>query len=172
MPRSSVPSPFVTYVEATALGFATGLRSLTPFALLSLVAYRQPTMWSDRFGSQVPWRLLGSPNVRTGLELSAVGELVGDKLPFAFSRASPPGLAQRCINGALAGATRSLLDGRSAWPGGALGALAAAGGAALGYRYRTTVPGRTGVPDAIWAVAEDLVAIGLSVWSLRRFLRS
>src|ERR1700738_4125256 len=74
------------YRRATWLGFVTGLRSMTPDALLA---------WT----SEHP-----SPPLRGITGFLAVGEIIGDKLPLTPSRLDSRPFFGRLAFGALAGA--------------------------------------------------------------------
>lgn len=134
-----------TLKHASWLGIVAGLRSMTPLAALT---------WTDHDAAR--W-------LRTLTAVLAVGELVGDKLPFTPSRLKGGALIARLAIGATAGA---LLCKRAQQPpldGAIHGALGAALGSVAGYTYRTIMPDITGVPDVIWAIGEDAIALGLSV---------
>jgi uncharacterized membrane protein len=134
-----------TLRHASWLGIVAGLRSLTPFAALT---------WTDH--NAAPW-------LRTLTAFLAVGELVGDKLPFTPSRLKGGALIARLAIGATAGA---LLCKRAQQPplkGAVHGAFGAALGSVAGYTYRTVMSEVTDVPDLIWAIGEDAIALGLSV---------
>ena len=83
-----------------------------------------------------------------------MGELVFDKLPTTHSRLLPPGLVGRVTAAAIGSA---VLGRRTGHPllSGALGALAAVGGAVVGYSLRQRAQLDTGTPDLPWALAED-----------------
>lgn len=119
--------------DAAYLGAAAGLRAFTPAAALALTGR------------------LGDGRARRVLPLLAVGELIGDKLPFVPARTSPPALAARATVGALGG---GLLGGARAAAAGAAVAVVAAYG---GQHTRQWLGRRTGRPDAQLAVAEDLL---------------
>lgn len=135
-------SPTPQAVAAAAgLGAAAGLRSATPLAVLQL-----------RRGL-IPW-----PQGWFVVAAAAI-ELIVDKLPAAPNRTSPVGLLGRMGSAAWAGAT-------VAGPVGAGVAAVAAVGAAFAGRYtRAFLAGRTGLPDGVFATAEDLVAASLATAS-------
>jgi uncharacterized membrane protein len=91
--------------------------------------------------------------------LLAAGECVGDKLPIAPSRLSPPALAWRLIAGGSCGvviAERNAGEGRFGFAAGAAGALAAA---YIGYQLRRYLTKKVGLPDFPVALAEDGIAV-------------
>lgn len=134
------PSP-ESVAAAAGLGAAAGLRSMTPLAVLQL-----------RRGL-LPWPQ-GSLLVAAG-----AGELIVDKLPPAPNRTSPVSLLGRLAGAGWAGATVA----------GPIGAVVAAGtavGAAFaGMHARAFLVRRSGLPDGVFATAEDLVAVSLATAS-------
>ncbi len=124
--------------RAFGIGAVSGLRSFTaPAAILATGA----NPWAGLF----TWL--------------AAGECVGDKLPIAPSRLSPPALAWRLISGASCGvviAERNEMQGRVGFVAGAVGALAAA---YAGYALRRYLTKRVGLPDFPVALAEDGIAV-------------
>lgn len=135
-------SPTPQAVAAAAgLGAAAGLRAGTPLAVLQL--RRGLLRWP------LGWLLLAS----------GAGELVVDKLPAAGSRTSPPALLGRIASAAWAGAT-------VAGPVGAgVAAVAAVSSAFAGMHLRRLLGRGTGLPDGVFATAEDLVAVALATSS-------
>lgn len=102
--------------------------------------------------------------------LAAAGELVGDMLPVAPSRLRPGPLGGRLVIGGLAGVTVAREEGGPAWLGAALGAAGALAGAFGGFTARRTLVRATRLPDPVWAVTEDALAISLGVLALRPYL--
>ena len=151
--RSSFLPGAVT--RAAMLGFTAGLRSQMPLALLA------------RNADQAGPAFLNRRRIRAGLYLSAAGELVGDKLPMVPSRLSSGPLFGRLMSGSICG---GLLARRLAAPA-ASGVFAGAAGALVGsyagYHARTWLDSATGLPDPVWAVLEDGVAITLGVFATR-----
>ncbi|GAC1374739.1 MAG: membrane protein [Ktedonobacteraceae bacterium] len=141
MPEANVDLVRDTYRRATWLGFATGLRSMTPNALLA---------WT----SEQP-----SPLLRGITAFLAVGESIGDKLPLTPSRLNSGPFFGRLAFGALAGALVSQRFNQDQWQGAIRGALGAAAGSFIGYSYRSLLSQGLGVPDFVGAIVEDGVAI-------------
>ncbi len=158
-----------TYARIAALGFVAGLRSMMPFAILSR-AYETDGAAYDALPS--PLRLLDSGATRGLTAVAAAGEVVGDKLPMVPSRLQPGPLGGRVIVGALAGATLSHRTPVALAVGAMLGAATAGAGSAAGYYARKALGEATGVPDLVWAVLEDGVALGLGILSVRGFVPS
>jgi uncharacterized membrane protein len=136
-------------LRAAGLCMVTGSRNLLGPALVARQARR-------------PW-------LRRAAYVLAALELVGDKLPWAPSRAAPVWLATRAVGGA--GVARSLMreHGRVAAGGAlAIGALVAIAGAFVGLRLRLALTRRLGggsLANALAGTIEDvtLVAIGRSL---------
>jgi uncharacterized membrane protein len=124
---------------AAVLGVASGARCFAGAAALAL--HGRP---------ESPW-------ARGALLAVAAGEVVGDKLPSAPPRRELPSLVGRVVCGAASGAA---VDGRR---GAILGAAFALAGTYATERARAVLVERTGLPDPVVAVAEDLVTYG-SAW--------
>jgi uncharacterized membrane protein len=140
-----------TFTSALLLGVTAGLRSMTAPALLAL-AQQQP-------GARRIW-LLSNPRVSEGLTLLAVAELIVDKLPSTPARIKPGPLGGRLLSGAMCGAAVAPGDQTS---GALLGIAGALAGSFAGYFIRKAVVRASGVPDALFAIAEDGVAIAMGV---------
>lgn len=125
---------------AAALGFAAGLRTMTPPAMI----------------------LLARHHTVAGVVLSVLAacEWVIDILPATPPRTKLGPLVARLASGAFVGWLA--VDGSETMniAGAIVGACAAAAGTFGGYRARIAAIGRLG---ALWAaLAEDVVAIGLA----------
>jgi len=136
------------------LGVATGLRSMTPMAVLCWFSYLG-LLPVD--GTWAQWT--ASRTTAIVFTVLAVGELVADKLPKTPDRTSPIPLLARLILGGLAGAiAATAMDGP-----GVEGVLLAVVGALLasfaGFMIRRDLVEKIGCPDWPVAVAEDLFAI-------------
>lgn len=144
-------------LSAGLLGVVAGLRSQLPGAVLAARGLEP---------AHGPLKLLGSSVGRRAAYLAAVGELVVDKLPATPSRVEGGALVPRVVSGALAGATLASATGvrgaRLVLPvlAGGVGAWAGSWG---GYLARRAAVERTGLPDPVVAVAEDLLAGGLAL---------
>lgn len=140
--------------RAALLGISAGLRSQIPLAYLVHAANRGDLS----LGQSDLDRWLRDPRVVRLITLSAVGELVVDKLPFVPPRTDPASLAGRLLFGAIAGAAGARSLGGSVASGGALGAIASGVSAIAGTTYRRGLPHITGLPDIVLALAEDAAA--------------
>ncbi len=146
-------------VLAAGIGVIAGLRAFTPAAIVSQAARHNLIRMRKS-----PLRKLRSA-VPTGIVTAlAVGELVGDKVPFVPNRIEAGPLAARVVSGALCGAVlcgAPLRSGAKAIGLGALlGGLGAVAGSFGGYHLRRQIVMNTEIPDAAVAVVEDMLAIG------------
>jgi len=141
---------------AAGLGAVSGLRTLQGLAWVSrdLSSRRLP-----RRASQLE-RWLAAPGVARVLAGLAAGELASDKLPGIPDRTSAPPLLGRAMAGAVVGA---IAAGRDRQPvGAAVGAGAAVAATFAGWFLRRELGRLTPVPDAVVALAEDALAVGLA----------
>ncbi|WP_435738492.1 hypothetical protein V5D56_07880 [Cellulosimicrobium sp. PMB13] len=155
-PGSSRPKGPSLVVRSLALGVAAGSRSSLGVAGPVLAA--RPDGASGT-----------GPVARGAAVLAVAGEVVGDKLPSAPSRLAPPGPAFRMASGALGGARLARVRGGSGAPvvvAAVAGALGAAAGTWGGAAWRGLAVGKR--PDWPGAVAEDVVAVALAAWAVRR----
>lgn len=128
---------------AARLGRSAGLRTFTPLAALALGGVGRPA------------------RARRLLVVLAIGEIVADKLPWTPSRLEIASVAGRATSAALCGATVAGPTGVAPAVGGAIAATYG------GYHARAALVRRTGWPDLVWALVEDVVAIALA-WSAVR----
>ncbi len=151
-------TPTGVYVRSATLGFVGGLRSMTPFAVLSLLRHGND---EDPASSSSPLQYLDTPVARIITGILAAGEIVGDKLPFTPSRLSPGPLAGRLVIGALVGWAICRQANQSPLLGAVLGAVGAASGSAAGYYARTWLGKVTKLPSPVLGVFEDILALGV-----------
>jgi uncharacterized membrane protein len=153
----------MTLPLAFLIGLLSGLRSLTPIAVVS---------WAIRLGVlklQGPLSWIGSTAAVAVFTALAIVELVTDKLPKTSSRTAPPGLIARIVLGALAGACVAMAGVVAYLVGAVLGVVGALVGAFGGYQARTRLVKALGSPDFVIALVEDLVTICGSIWVVTRF---
>jgi uncharacterized membrane protein len=143
------------------LGVVTGLRTLTPMAVLCWFAYRGDlpvddtwAFWTGKLASVIIFSVL------------AAGELVVDKLPRTGNRTALAGLIPRLLFGGLVGAIVAAgLDGP-----GFEGVILGLGGALLGtfggFLIRRELVQRTGGKDWPVGALEDLIAVGCAVMAM------
>ena len=147
------------------LGMMTGLRTMTPMAVLCWFAY----FGSD--GGHLPlggtWAFWVAKLVTAIVfTVLAVGELVGDKLPKTPSRTAPGPMVARLVFGGLVGAIAATGAKGSTVEGILLGVAGALAGTFLGYQLRKHLVEWSGRPDWNIAVLEDALAILVSIYAM------
>lgn len=161
MPRtdaSTRSSRWSIVPRALALGVAAGSRSSLAVAAPTLAPPPGPGAPSPRGAA-----------ARTAALLAVAGEIAGDKRPEAPSRLAGPGAALRVTAGAVGAvqlARRRATGAAPAVAAALAGAAGAAAGAYGGAAWRGLAVGRR--PDWPGAVAEDVVALSLAAWAVRR----
>ena len=145
-------------VFALGLGFASGLRSLTPAAVLA---------WAAHFGwlnlNNTPLAFMGSTIAAVIFSLVAIFELIGDVRPSTPKRTAPAPLIARIVMGGLCGACIQYATSNQGWMLGAiLGAIGAVVGAFTGYEVRRKLVASLNIKDIFVALSEDLITIGLA----------
>ncbi|MBC8083201.1 MAG: DUF4126 family protein [Hymenobacter sp.] len=142
--------------QTVGLGALAGFRSMTAPALLS----DNLTKFHPRGLAKSPLRLLQKPWVATGLKLMAAGEMVGDKLPAAPDRTSPPVLAGRALSGALVGAVLYKVNHDSALKGALLGSTMAVAATFGSLFLRKNSAAKSGLPSSLVGGLEDVLVLG------------
>ncbi len=153
----------MTLLFAFLIGLFAGLRSLTPPAAVA---------WAVHLGwlkLARPLSLIGSLPAAIILSLLALVEIFMDKLPNTPNRTAPMGLIARIVTGGLTGACVALGGGKSAFVGAGLGVIGGVAGCFGGYQARARLVRSLRQSDFIIALAEDMVAIGGSLFILSRF---
>jgi len=146
-----------------AIGLLSGLRALSPIAVLCWLAllHRLPlTGWASFVGSKVAVGLFS---------LGAVGELISDKLPKTPSRLKQPGFSVRIVMGGLCGLLLAGAGSFSLIGGVLVGAIGAVAGSYLGYFARSRITGNLGLPDLPVALVEDVICIAGSFFVVSLF---
>jgi uncharacterized membrane protein len=156
-------------VAIPLLGLMTGLRTMTPIAVVCWFAYIGLPGSSGQ--GQLP--LVGTWAFWAGRLVTvivftalALGEYVGDKLPQTPNRTAPGPLLARLAFGGLVGAIAATGMSGSTTEGIILGALGALTGAFLGFHVRKALVEKSGRPDWNVALLEDASAVLLSVMAL------
>jgi uncharacterized membrane protein len=159
--RSMATQVLTWLVAIPLLGTVTGLRTLTPIAVLCWFAFLGHL---DVDGTWASWTAkLSTAVIFTVL---AVAELVADKLPKTPNRTSPGPLAARLIFGGLVGAIVATgIDGPGI-EGVFLGVAGALVGAFGGFLVRREFVQRTNCKDWNVALAEDAIAISCAILAL------
>ncbi len=149
-------------VAIPLLGLATGMRSMTPIALVC---------WCAHLGYlpvQGTWAFWTAHTVSVVVfSLAALGEYVGDKLPRTPNRIAPGPLAARIVFGGLVGAIAATALKGAGWEGALLGIVGALIGSFGGYTIRRDVVEYFGCRDWPVALVEDLIALACSAFALR-----
>jgi uncharacterized membrane protein len=149
------------FILALGIGIVAGLRSLTAPAVVSLAAH---IGWLNLHGSRLAF--MGSTIAVAIFSVLALGELIGDKLPWIPKRTSPAPLLARIITGGLCGACLCAAVGKSLLAGTLLGGIGGVVGAFLGYNSRRRLD--LHIKDVVAAVCEDVVTIGLALFLVSR----
>lgn len=149
------------YVLVLLLGMLTGLRTLTPIAVVCWFSYVK--------GVYAPpleltgWRHFAANPISVGIfSLMALGEYIGDKLPNTPSRTSPIGVAGRVLFGVFVGVLIAPRVGGHHYLKGLTGGIGALLGTYGGWWVRTKLAKLVGKD---WPIAnlEDWFTIAASI---------
>jgi uncharacterized membrane protein len=143
------------------LGLATGLRSMTPMAVLCWYA-NLGYLPVDATWASWTTRL----SVAIGLTVLAIGEIVADKFPWVPDRVSPGPLIWRLLLGGLAGSIAATSLNGAGIEGVLLGVVGAAVGAFGGFMVRRDLSEKFMCHDWQIAVGEDLLAVICSIYAM------
>jgi uncharacterized membrane protein len=148
----------VTAALALVVGIVSGLRSMTPPAVVA---------WAAHFGwlrlGGTPLAFLQSPPARYIFLVAMLAELVSDKLPFTPARTGSGPFGARIVSGGFAGAALAVGLGSPLALGAIAGGLGGVAGTLGGYRARTGLVRVLRVPDFPVALLEDIVAVGTAL---------
>ena len=143
------------------LGLATGLRTMTPIAVLCWFAYLNYlpvhgtwAFWTAHIASVVVFTLF------------ALGEYIGDKLPQTPNRTAPGPLLARLIFGGLLGAIVATAMQGPKFESVLLGILGAALGSFAGYVLRRDLVRKLACKDWLIALPEDIFALACAVLAM------
>ena len=142
---------------ALIIGFSSGLRTFTAPAVVCWAAHLGRL---NLHGS--PFAFMGSAITVGIFTCLAFFEYVLDLLPKTGNRTAPGPLIARIISGGLCGACLSASASHSWIVGALLAGVGAVIGAFAGYHARKSLVETLKVKDAMIAIPEDLVAIGLA----------
>jgi uncharacterized membrane protein len=145
------------------IGFASGLRSLTPPAV---VAWASHLGWLNLNNS--PLAFMGSTTAVVIFSLLALSELFLDLQPSTQKRTAPVPLIARILMGALCGACLCAASNQSLIVGAILGGVGAVIGAFAGYEIRRRLVSGLNIKDIFIALPEDLVTVGLAYFFVSR----
>jgi uncharacterized membrane protein len=148
---------------AFGIGFAAGLRALTPPAVVAWAAYLGWLHLSDS-----PLAFMGSIIAVIIFSLLALVELFADLQPSTGKRTAPVPLIARILMGGLCGACVCAAAHQSLMIGAILGALGGVIGAFAGYEIRKRLVSSLNIKDVVVALLEDLVTVGLAYFFVSR----
>ena len=148
---------------ALGVGFAAGLRSLTPPAVVAWAAHLG---WLNLNNS--PLAFMGSIITVVIFSILALFELFLDLQPSTPKRTAPVPLVARILTGGLCGGCLYAAGNQSLIIGAILGAVGGAIGAFAGYEIRRRLVAALHIKDIFVALLEDLVAIGLACFFVSR----
>jgi uncharacterized membrane protein len=151
------------FALAVGLGFAAGLRSFTPPAVVAWVAH---IGWLNLNNS--PLAFMGSIITAVIFSLLALFELFLDLQPSTPRRTAPFPLVARILTGGLCGACFCAASNQSLVIGAILGAIGAVIGAFAGYEIRRRLVAALNIKDIFIALPEDLLTIGLACFFVSR----
>ncbi len=147
----------MNYLLIAALGGCTGLRCMTPIAVLCWFAYKQQLHFAG-------WRSFTVSIISVVIfSVAALGEYVGDKLPNTPARTAAPGLGARAVFGALGGVLLAQPLVLNVFVAAALGLAGGVAGAFIGWFTRTRCVAGFKCPDWPIALTEDAITIALSI---------
>jgi uncharacterized membrane protein len=145
------------------IGFAAGLRSLTPPAVVAWAAHFS---WLNL--NSTPLAFMGSMITAVIFTALALFELFADLQPSTGKRTAPVPLIARILTGGLCGACVCAASNQSLIIGAILGAVGGVVGAFAGYEIRKKLVAAWNIKDMFVAVPEDLVTIGLACFFVSR----
>lgn len=145
------------------IGFASGLRALTPPAVVAWAAHLG---WLNLNSSPVAF--MGSTIAVVMFSFLAVIELAADLRPSTPKRTAPAPLTARLLMGALCGVCVCAANGQRLITGAILGGIGAVIGAFAGYEIRRRLVSTLKTKDLFIALLEDLVTIGLACFFVTR----
>src|SRR5215475_3768670 len=151
------------FVFALGIGFAAGLRSLTPPAVVAWAAHLG---WLNLNNS--PLAFMRSIVAVVIFSLLALFELFLDLKPTTPKRTAPVPLVARFLTGGLCGACLCAASNQSLIIGAILGGIGGVIGAFAGYEIRRKLVSGLTIKDIFIALLEDLITIGLACFLVSR----
>jgi uncharacterized membrane protein len=151
------------FAFALGLGFAAGLRSLTPPAVVAWAAHLG---WLNLNNS--PLAFMGSIITAVIFSIVALFELFLDLQPTTPKRTAPFPLTARILTGGLCGACICAASNQSLIIGAILGGVGGIIGAFAGYGMRRKLVAALNIKDIFIALLEDLVTVGLACFFVSR----
>jgi uncharacterized membrane protein len=145
--------------QTLSLGILAGMRTFAAPVVVSHILSNHPA----KALSGSPLKFMQSIKVATGLKIAAIGELVGDKLPFTPNRTEAGGVIGRCLSGALAGATIYKANSKNMAIGVLIGSAAAFASTFGCYFLRKTIVKNTHIDDPWIGALEDTIVISSAI---------
>lgn len=143
------------------LGFVTGLRTMTPMAVLCWFA------WLGYLPVDGTWAFWAGKRVSVVIfTVLAIGELIVDKLPKTSNRTDPGPLAARLIVAGLIGAIVAASLNGPGFEGVFLAVACALAGTFCGFLLRREIVHWTGTKDWHVAMIEDVFAVGCAILAM------
>lgn len=149
-----------TTLAVLLIGFAAGLRALTPPAVVAWCAFLG---WINL--DATPFSFMSSWIAVAIFSLLALGEYIGDLLPSAPDRTALPGLIARIATGSFSAACVLAATGNGV-AFALLGGLAAVAGAFAGLHLRRGAVRSLKTRDAFIAIPEDVIAILITIFAV------
>lgn len=145
--------------QVITLGLLAGMRAMSAPAISSRMLSK---VHSKRLKNS-PLKFMQSDTTANVLSVMAIGEFVGDKIPSAPNRISPPALIGRCISGALSGAGIYKASGGNAYTGALLGGVTAIAATFGSFFLRKNMVKHSHLIDPIIGSIEDAIVLGTSL---------
>src|SRR5471030_1608714 len=149
--------------QVLGLGVLAGMRSASAPAVAGQLLSRHPS----KTLADSPLKFMQSGLIANILTISAVGELVVDKLPGTGNRTMPMGVAARCLSGALAGAGIYKSANKNLLTGALIGGAAAVGSTFGSFLLRRSVVKASRLADPWVGAIEDALVIGTGAAIIR-----
>jgi uncharacterized membrane protein len=151
------------FAYALGLGFAAGLRSFTPPAVVAWAAYLG---WLNLNSS--PLAFMGAIVTVIIFSILALFELFVDLQPQTPKRTAPIPVVARILTGGLCGGSLCAASNLPLIIGAILGGVGGVIGAFAGYEIRRRLVSAFNIKDIFIALLEDLVTIGLACFFVSR----
>jgi uncharacterized membrane protein len=143
------------------LGLTTGLRAMTPMAVLCWFAYLGYLPVQNTWAA---WT--ASVAAVAAFTVLALAECVADKFPRTPDRISATPLMTRLVFGGMIGSIAATAMAGPGLEGVLLGVVGAALGAFAGFMIRRDLVERIGCPDWMVALVEDLIAVACAGFAM------
>jgi len=150
-----------------ALASLSGSRSLAGPALAACLLNRNSSKALCK--SHLPFKHLQNPAVANTLTVLALGELVGDKMPFAPNRTQAIGLAGRTVSGAFTGAALLKAERGNAVTGIILGGACALAATFASFYLRRNITGTNRLTNVTAGLVEDVFVLGMGAALIAKF---